>query len=215
MLSNHSCVLTCPAGQFGYNNSCVYCYPECHSCDPAAPTTCFVCSGGYYFSNNSCLTACPSGSYANISTLKCTLCSALCLTCVNSTNCTSCVSNYFLHLNYCYNNCTSIDPNYYSHNGLCLFCQPMCATCYSTSPYHCVSCSDPSYYHNPTTLACTSACLHPYYANSTLCVPCQLPCLTCDTVFNSCLTCSNSLLAHKGACVSSCPDGYSNQNGKC
>lgn len=215
LLSNHSCAPTCPSGQFNYTNKCVYCYPECSSCNSTDPTICYTCSGGYYLSGTSCLSSCPNTTYPNISTLYCSACSLLCQTCENSTHCTSCVSTYFLYRNYCYANCSAIDPNYYSYNGACLYCQPQCSSCYASSPFECVNCSSSLYYYNPITKACTINCTSPYYANGTQCVPCELPCLTCDTAYNSCLTCSSGLISYRGLCVASCPNSFKNDSGAC
>jgi hypothetical protein len=217
LLSNHSCVLACPSGQFNYSGQCVYCFPSCRSCDPASPATCYVCAGGYFLSGNSCLSSCPNGTYADILALACSGCDPLCSSCVNSTNCTACSGGLFLHLNYCYSNCSAIDSNYYSYLGQCLYCQPQCAACYPSSPYACTACASGEYYHNPATFACTTACTHPYYADAanSQCILCSSPCASCDTAFDSCLTCLNGLLGHKGACVAVCPSGYKNVLGTC
>jgi proprotein convertase subtilisin/kexin type 5 len=68
---NNTCMTTCPSGY--YNDSsgnCVSCSSPCLTC--LTNSSCTSCSI-YFYTNYSCVLAanCPSGTYANITTLKC------------------------------------------------------------------------------------------------------------------------------------------------
>lgn len=48
-----------------------------------------------------------------------------------------------------------------------------------------------------------------------MCSLCQSPCNTCDTLFDSCSSCSGSLNLLNGKCIPSCPSGYYNSSNIC
>ena len=107
----HQPYVSCMVGYFLSNAGCTACPTPCQSC--LSSSFCLNCKTSNYLNLNTnlCASNCPSGYYADTSTLSCNLCSSNCLTCSSfATNCNSCSSGFYLSA--CTNNtgCTSCYP---------------------------------------------------------------------------------------------------------
>ena len=108
-IGNTICSLNCPVGQYirsGYPNACQACAVQCIGCSISS-TNCtenHMCTIGYYFyrATNSCITACPSGFYANLTTLYCQPCPGGCSLCTagNLNSCQQCQQDPSTGINY-------------------------------------------------------------------------------------------------------------------
>lgn len=135
-LSGQSCVTACPDKYYkGSNGVCIACVDPCDKCQ--SQTQCLSCKTGYYY-NFTCIPAnsCPSGTYANSSTLNCEVCTSPCASCsITGSNCTSCVSPQLYYDSTCSASCPS---GMYQSGNNCLNCTAPCSTCFNNS--YCLSC---------------------------------------------------------------------------
>ena len=127
----------CQTGYYGDSNgNCTLCVAPCSTC--TSVSFCLSCATNY-LTNNTCVVAslCPSGTYANLTSLTCDACSANCSTCSSvSSNCTSCISPYFYFNGSCINSCPS---GMFQNSTVCSSCVSPCQTCVSAAV--CLSCS--------------------------------------------------------------------------
>ena len=139
------CNTSCPGGQFiaaSVPNYCQPCSPVCITCENAAENcTNLNCSVNYFYLNNSCLAACPDNYYTDSSLRQCLQCSPGCQTCFGPglDACSKCSSlangtQYFLQIGNttCGPTCNSGEFPY-GFTGKCTLCNPVCATCTSST----------------------------------------------------------------------------------
>ena len=205
-----ACYTQCPNGYYGSTlmGICVACNTGCATCNL---TSCFSCSGSYYYNNYACATTCPGplygynnncsyptcpvGTYPNNSTHICSACSNTCYTCFNSSTngCTSCSSNRYYYNGACDTSCPS---GYYALNGtssinnICQNCDPSCLTCSFGGNNNCTSCSTGSYLSSGSCLTCSSNCT------------------SCAYSANNCTSCAAGNILFNGVCYANCPNGY-------
>lgn len=182
----------------------------CDKCK--SQTECLSCITGFYY-NFTCLAAssCPSGTYANSSTLNCENCISPCASCTNTgSNCTSCVApNLFYD-----GNCVVTCPDgMYPSAGNCLNCTGLCSTCLNGS--YCLSCT--SIFYSSGSCVVASSCPSGTFANSNnlRCDSCTSPCATCSNSATNCTSCVSPNLYYDGVCTASCPNGMYPSGNNC
>lgn len=138
-----------------------------------------------------CYDLCPARTYADSSTLSCTVCPYDCYSC-DSTNCLSCnTATDFRVLSSSTSRCVPINGYFDNLTTVCVKCGSNCLQCVSAS--YCVNCEDG------------------YYISGGVCAKCPEGCLTC--ISNSeCQSCSAGLiLAANFLCYAPCfPSQYFN-----
>ena len=203
-------------------------------CRGCGYTTCPV---GSYLYKTCCVGTCPVGMYGSTAR-KCENCDPLCYTCIQtSTFCTSCTNDTYIanstgycicsditYQGYCYyvcpnglnqylQTCVTVCPDGFYANiyHVCKACDPICATCVTTSTY-CLTCSNETLVATNGICNCSSTMLYflgdcytscPYYV---------------FTYLSSCyVTCPNFLAGFliSMTCLNNCPDGYFNLTGTC
>jgi len=175
------------------NSSCILCpnTPRCLNCMVSTPNLCLLCAPGFFLSSGLCI-ACP----------------AYCSVCNSSTLCTKLAyptgkaimiinnSSVLVECDQGCSTCSSTDPSkcsncsqgYVLSSGVCMTCSlsSNCQTCTQNNFALCTSCFPNSFLNNI----------------SQVCVSCTSPCLTCTNI-NQLSNCT------------SCPSGYSLNNGNC
>jgi hypothetical protein len=134
------------------SNICQTCQTGCATCT-GFPTPCQLCNASYYMYNGACGTTCPTGYWANGTTLNCDQCSTNCTSCTSAVTCQTCSSGYYRYLinSTClspcptyYYNVTTYDQNYPT-DDICYtrFCSPYCITggCTDVAWNACTACS--------------------------------------------------------------------------
>jgi len=102
---NGTCVGTCPAGMYQNSSNCLQCQLPCGNC--SSLYSCLSCISSFLY-NTTCYnsTACPNGTYANVTTNLCSSCSTNCSTCnLTANDCTSCSISYFSYNQTCVSSC--------------------------------------------------------------------------------------------------------------
>ena len=165
---------------------CTHPCKTCSSANTASCTSCYTTlstiSEKHLFSNT-CLTACPSGYYAEATTLVCTACDTRCLTCSSSSTCDTCSTTgtyRYLYESMCYaNSCPT--TTYESSSFECSDCSSPCNECSGGSGNgNCLSCSvGANSLVNLLDTTCYSTCPNGYVPISRVCSACTSPCLTC------------------------------------
>ena len=163
MTQQNTCQKICPYQYYGeaLTQTCKKCTGRCNEC--LDQTRCTSCNSGFYYvANYSCLDSCaPSsgltGMYADLTTLRCEVCSSTCLNCIfQSTYCTSCKINFYFYNNTCLSSCPT---NYYSDSSsICQSCQYPCENCVSSAT-NCTSCTDRYLLNN----SCLTDCPNGYF----------------------------------------------------
>ncbi|GBF97830.1 hypothetical protein Rsub_11356, partial [Raphidocelis subcapitata] len=182
--NDNRCVATCPAGSYKSSATwtwstaaCVPCMSTCATCNSG--TKCTSCSGVYWLTGATmtCVTAadCPAGTFAATDRV-CRACATTCATCNAGSyqNCTSCIDNkYLLSPGYCVTTCP---PGTRKDEvaRTCAPCPANCAACSSNTVFS--TCPDGTF-KNPQ-----------IWALKARCQACTLPCLTCETSADYCLT---------------------------
>ena len=162
-----------------------------------------------------CVTSCPSGYYANDTSLKCEICTPElnCASCyVDNTTflvkCYTCIYGFYYQANH---TCTiGCDIYMYQNkwNHSCNACSPSCGDC--TSPYNssCTNCRANMFFlSNQTGGYCLSQCPTTLYVTTgTNCLSCHKTCFTCNGVTSSsCSSCATGLYLYGGYCRYVCP----------
>ena len=113
------------------NSSCLPCGPNCATCSPTSPSTCYSCLDQIPLINNHC--GCANGQY--LTSQGCSNCSAECETCAAPSGlCLTCNKN-----KYCYElTCQCVSGWFDSRIKDCGICSPRCLTCSRNNP--CLSC---------------------------------------------------------------------------
>jgi hypothetical protein len=136
-LHNQRCIDPCPNEFYpGSNGRCIGCTPPCKNC--RSGSDCLSCTTDFY-SNFRCVPAasCPSGTYANTTTLICEPCAPPCSTCFSAeANCTACIAPKLYYDNKCEDVCLS---TMYQSGNSCFNCVGLCSTCRNAS--YCNSCT--------------------------------------------------------------------------
>jgi len=232
VLSNRSCVSSCPTGYYStasnltkYTPVCQSCVAPCATCSNA--TSCLTCSNSsLFFYSQKCVGSCPlNTTVANLTSMQCDPCTSSCSTCTNTTStCLSCnpaVAPLFVAAN---SSCVAACPTPLvsdNNNTVCVSCQSPCSTC-SLVKTNCTGClaSTNTYLSGVTAGACVSSCEQFYFANATSqkCQGCSTVVnLNCNNCFNStyCLSCDPGyvLFTPNHSCLSNVPSGYINISG--
>lgn len=208
---SHTCVTSsnCPSSTFPNLTAslCQACPITCLKC--TSLTVCTSCATNYYLLNGSCLTDCPSSYYPISISQTCGNClignTGHCLTCISLNECSSCQSPYLFQpaSKTCVDSCNA---NQVLINGTCYNCDPLCATC-STTTSACTSCSSGYYLLGNT---CLTVCPSPYVPSTTVnsCENCSTACKTCSGSATTCTSCSAPLKLFGSTCISDCSAGY-------
>ena len=149
-LFSTNCVVNCGVGEYGLNNRCQNCPPECSVC--SSSTSCSTCQSvnglAYFLSGTSCLSDCGTSNFGDVGTYTCQSCATGCLACYGSlpTECSSCKldsgSSQHYYLIYGTNECSLTCPDGQYQNTTkhqCLLCSLSCLTC-GSMPDLCLSC---------------------------------------------------------------------------
>lgn len=195
------CNATCPTGYYPDDSRrfCGTCHTSCLTCAGVAATDCTGClptSTNKYLYLGQCVfnTSCPLGTYADGSSLTCTLCPAAlnCSSCVNTTAngivCIKCKYGWFMNSSgKCDLTCAS---NQYKNNGnnSCVNCNSACSSCTSGTNNSCTGCNSLYLLKNASGGYCLNSCpLVGYYGDNFQCISC----------YSSCRTCSGSQISSK------------------
>ncbi|KAH9984463.1 insulin-like growth factor binding protein [Russula vinacea] len=131
VLSNGTCVGSCPSGTFlspTDNLTCTACSSQCGTCVGAADF-CLTCNGGQLASGGKCVSSCPSNTITTAGT--CTTCHPDCATCSGTSfnQCSSCSSNRpVLSNGRCLPTCSKTQF-FDSASGSCQSCDSTCSSC--------------------------------------------------------------------------------------
>lgn len=196
------------------------CSSPCQSCYGIA-TNCTSCVESYpFFYLNNCYSACPSGTVDN-GAKTCISCDPLshCNTCTltNLSTCITCTSTYNLLSSIdmkCYSSCPA---GLYATQSQCLPCGvgSNCATCNSSNPSQCLTCSSTYNLFSESDSKCYSASCPEgttLSESGNICKQCKasLNCKTCSlTSLSACTSCPNALpyLSEIDySCNAQCPD---------
>jgi hypothetical protein len=136
--SQHTCMVTCPAGMFAdERNVCQPCEFPCSRCN-SAPDFCDAClpdSGSPYLRQNigKCYAQCEEGFYLQHSTQTCERCTGNCNTCVSQNECLTCNHGSYFFAGQCLDSCpvTSIAFKSTEVNE-CQQCKENCLSCSGT-----------------------------------------------------------------------------------
>ena len=164
VLSNGSCIESCPSGTFlspKDNLTCTgmffflylrllflrtaitACSSQCGTCVGAADF-CLTCNGGQLASGGKCVSSCPSNTITTAGT--CTSCHPDCATCSGTSfnQCSSCPSNRpVLSNGRCLPTCSKTQF-FDTTSGSCQSCDGSCSSCSSSGPSNCLACSSSS-----------------------------------------------------------------------
>ncbi|EAR88127.3 zinc finger lsd1 subclass family protein (macronuclear) [Tetrahymena thermophila SB210] len=217
-LYQKQCFTTCPSGYYQNNqtNQCQQCDSSCLTCFNGSSKNCLTCASPRYFQHvsNSCNLTCNSNQYPNNSDFTCQSCDQSCASCSgpSSDQCQSCSENKFFYQNKCLSSCP--DGFYKSStDNTCAQCNKSCSTCSSISS--CSSCLSPFILFNNQ---CLSECPQGYYFSkiSNQCESCSKSCQTCSGPDeNQCITCIQGTNLQGTICLSTCLDGYYQNNSLC
>lgn len=198
---NNTCLLVCPGGYFNNSGTCEACVAPCSTC--TSVSFCTGCQVNYLNSAaGSCVasTSCPSGTYANGTTMICTTCPTGCTGCVSDSNCTSCDSTIYVFYNFkCLVSCPG---GTYRVGVTCQNCSSTCLGCSGTDST-CTSCLAPLVLYNSV---CQAGCPEKYYNSSGVCTNCLTQCLTCSAS-STCDSCPSGTYLTNGLCQTGCPAG--------
>lgn len=143
VLSNGSCIGSCPSGTFlspKDNLTCTPCSSQCGTCAGAADF-CLTCNGGQLASGGKCVSSCPSNSITTSGT--CTSCHPDCATCSGTSfnQCSSCPPNRpVLSSGRCLLTCSKTQF-FDTASGSCQSCDSSCSSCSGAGPSNCLACS--------------------------------------------------------------------------
>ncbi len=165
---------------------CRTCTSNTSSCVTCYSNTTITTYIYLYTTDATCYQTCPTGTYVDVSVMKCLACNSLCATCFgSSTNCTSCVVNstyQYLFINNSLGTCRTTCPTYYypdtgANPIICTLCIIPCSTC--TTSTQCTSCTTGYYFYNNTcgTICPTGTTIANNVTN--YCDPCSSVCATC------------------------------------
>ncbi|CAO2639268.1 Extracellular matrix organizing protein FRAS1, partial [Lemmus lemmus] len=136
-------------------------------------------------------------------------CHSDCLTCSHSPDhCDLCQDpTKLLQNGRCVHSC---GLGFYQAGGVCLACQPQCATC--TSGLECSSCLPPLLMQQGR---CVSTCGDGFYQDHHSCAVCHKSCASCwGPTEKHCVACRDPLrVLRDGSCESTCGDGFYNKQG--
>ena len=132
------------------------------------------------------------------------------MNCANDTFCLSCTSGFYYH-NF---KCLSLCPDdYYPNNATssCKSCISPCKKC--TNGQQCLSCSQ-GFWNGSN---CINYCLPGQYGDlsNNICASCSIECLTCVNISTRCTSCKSNLIFYRQQCLSSCPERFYNESGRC
>lgn len=193
------CTNTCPDQTYADTSIsyCSACNASCANCNGPLPTNCLTCpapgsSSFNYLLLGMCVanTSCPSGTYADSTTYKCTTCpsSSNCSTCANvsgSIVCQTCAYGWFMtNSGTCSNTCAA-SQYLYKPNGTCQPCEASCQTCSSGTNNSCLTCPSSKYLLTNASggyclTACPSTGYYSMFSSSGQCLACYSTCLTCS-----------------------------------
>lgn len=191
--------------------TCSSCSNICSTCSSSS-SNCTSCSGATYLFNNTCVnpSACPSGTFSDVSNNACTNCTSPCGTCLNSTYCQSCYSNKSIDTTSgnCYSTCPNgtISMNASGINT-CLACASQCSNCLSNINF-CSSCSNSTQNYYNGSCYDPSSCPNGTFSNNlnNTCVRCSPPCNFCSNG-SLCATCLPGFYLLNSTCLPVCPNG--------
>ncbi|XP_061195210.1 extracellular matrix organizing protein FRAS1-like [Saccostrea echinata] len=203
----------CPQGQMSLIHSgecCGTCKPlqcseACSVCRPDDPDFCLVCKQpGLYLQDGTCVTSCQENFYVTRNR-KCGECHEMCASCTGATqhHCVKCKPGLLWRDGQCVPRCGS---NFYQNGGQCLACHSSCRECLGPNKDNCLSCT----ISVQVLLSgrCVNDCGPQFYVKDGKCTSCQPTCSSCSSDGRFCTNCTQSLVLHKGQCVTSCPWGY-------
>ena len=194
---------------------CNDCNPDCPTC--LSLTTCLSCIANLYLSFGACLATCPSGTFADDSSM----------TCVYAI---SCPPGQFGNSGN--QTCSSICPAQQYPNittKMCTDCPTTCTACSNSTV--CTSCI-PTAAFSVVTKACYSWCnsslQYSYGGNcfnncpdgsyldytNVYCQACNSLCRTCFGAATNCTSCTNKYL-YNSTCLTNCPTNHYVSNGTC
>ena len=163
VLSNGTCVESCPSGTFlslQDNLTCTgkpslslpialvlttstACSSQCGTCLGAADF-CLTCKGNQLASDGKCVSSCPSNTLATAG--ECTPCHLDCATCSGTSfsQCSTCPSNRpVLSSGRCLPTCSKTQF-FDGTSGSCQACDSSCSSCSGAGPSNCLACSSSS-----------------------------------------------------------------------
>ncbi|KAI0263732.1 hypothetical protein BC834DRAFT_924820 [Gloeopeniophorella convolvens] len=143
VLSNGSCVESCPSGTFlspQDNLTCTACSSQCGTCAGAADF-CLTCNGNQLASGGKCVSTCPSNTITAAG--ACAPCHPDCATCSGTSfnQCSSCPPNRpVLSNGRCLPTCSK-SQFFDRTSGTCQPCDGSCSSCSASGPSNCLACS--------------------------------------------------------------------------
>ncbi|EPS98400.1 hypothetical protein FOMPIDRAFT_1031549 [Fomitopsis schrenkii] len=146
VLSNGSCIESCPSGTFlspKDNLTCTACDSSCKTCAGSADF-CLSCSNNQLASNGTCVSSCPSNTVS--SSGACLACHPDCATCSGTSfnQCSSCPSDRpVLNNGRCLPTCSQ-SQFFDTASSSCQSCDSSCSSCSGSGANNCFACSSSS-----------------------------------------------------------------------
>ncbi|ELT87217.1 hypothetical protein CAPTEDRAFT_106129, partial [Capitella teleta] len=191
----------------------------CHSlCDPmlgcSGPEAdnCERCVYARLHLHGPCVEACPEGSFLDVNSRLCEMCTEPCLKCRGpdtASECSSCIAGFLLipELGSCQRQCPQ---RYYTatHQKVCIRCVNHCKSC-PESPDRCLACND-GFESLQDGSVCSAHCQGNEFRNSLLqCSGCDQSCSGCfGPSAAECVECAAGYVSQVNECRRNCSSGF-------
>ncbi|KAH9842471.1 uncharacterized protein C8Q71DRAFT_801907 [Rhodofomes roseus] len=146
VLSNGTCIESCPTGTFlspKDNLTCTACDSSCGTC-AGSSDFCLTCTNNQLASNGTCTSSCPSNTVS--SSGACLACHPDCATCTGTSfnQCSGCPSDRpVLNNGRCLPTCSQ-SGFFDTASSSCQSCDSSCLSCSGSGPNNCLACSSSS-----------------------------------------------------------------------
>ena len=223
-LKNDECVPNCGSGFIeGHDGKCHQCKNSCEKCKEDDNECCTSCPPKTFKLNCDCVSSCGDKYWEDSEERLCKPCEdENCLKCSNNgKTCDECAKDFYLDVKG--EKCIPkpCPPGSSPFNGRCKKCLvDGCESC-PESTDQCILCLKPKVWVDAMRCDenCPSGYMELHYedkADHSYCEKCLDPhCITCVDDIDKCVECEIGTYLLDNKCVSACPEGYREENGKC